>query len=71
MKLLAKLRAYARLLFRARRNRTDFLRWLVRRPGLGLAVGTYEAALFTSGRFDNRLKYLATLKASSRIGCPF
>lgn len=69
--MLRKLWAYLRVAGRANRNRTDLLRHLVRRPQLGIAVGTYETALLTSSRVDTRLKVLASIRASSRIGCPF
>ena len=62
---------YARLLPRASRNRTDLLRYLIRRPVLLAAVGGYEAAILASNRVDPRLKYLAVVKASSLAGCPF
>jgi len=71
MKLLRTVLAYGRVLPRARRNRTDLVRRLVRRPALGAAVAVYETALFVSGRVDGRLKGLAQLRASTRIGCPF
>jgi len=47
------------------------IRYLVRRPALLAAVGGYEAATLVSNRVDPRLKYLATVKTSSLIGCPF
>jgi hypothetical protein len=71
MGLLAKTRAYARVLPRARRNRTDLLRYLVRRPALLAAVSTYEAAIVVSNRLDPTTKTIAGIRASSRIGCPF
>ena len=66
-----KLGAYLSTPVRAKRNRTDLLRFLVRRPALLAAVGTYETALLASGAADNRLKALAQIKASSLVGCPF
>lgn len=71
MGLLAKVRAYATVLPRAKRHRTEILRLYGRRPALGLAVGTMETAALVSGKVDMRLKALASLKTSSRIGCPF
>ena len=71
MRLLRRLLAYGRVLPSARRNRTDLLRHLVRRPAILAAVGAYETAVLASNRVDARLKYLATTKASSLIGCPF
>lgn len=70
-KLFTKMRAYARVLPKANRNRSDLVRYLARRPAILLAVAGYEAAGFVSGRVDNRIKALASVKASSMIGCPF
>ena len=69
MKLVKKLRAYATL--RPRRNHFDFLRYLARRPALMAAVSTYETAIMLSNRLETRYKQLASIKASSLIGCPF
>ena len=69
MQLLDKLRAYSSL--RWRRNHTDFVRWLVRRPALLAAVGTYEAAVIASNRAPDRYKTLADIKAAALVGCPF
>ena len=69
MRLVDKLRAYATL--RPRRNHFDFVRYLVRRPALMVAVQTYETALILSNRVEARYKQLADIKASSLIGCPF
>lgn len=69
MRLAVKLRAYARL--RARRNRLDLVRHLVRRPAIALAISTYETAIVLSNRTEARYKQLAAIKASSLIGCPF
>ena len=71
MRLLRRLRAYAAIAPRGRRNRTDALRYLARRPALLAAIGGYEAAVMVSNRVDPRLKYLAGLKASGIAGCPF
>jgi hypothetical protein len=71
MRTLAKLVAEFRVLVRARRNRSDLLRYLVRRPALLAAVGGYESALVLSSRAGTRLKLLAQIKTSSLIGCPF
>ena len=69
MRLAAKLRAYARL--RPRRNYFDLLRYLLRRPAIAVALGTYETAIILSNKAEPRYKQLAALKASGRIGCPF
>jgi hypothetical protein len=71
MRTLRKLGAYARVLPRARRNKVDLQRWMVRRTLLLGAIGVYEGAVLFSNRADTRLKMLAGLKTSSRIGCPF
>ena len=69
MRITAKLRAYATL--RARRNYFDFLRYLVRRPAIAVAIATYETAIIFSNKVEPRYKQLAAIKASSLIGCPF
>ena len=71
MRLLRRLRGYARILPRGRRNRADALRYLVRRPALLAAIAGYETAILVSNRVDPRLKYLAVLKSSGLTGCPF
>lgn len=70
-RLLKRLAAYGPVLRRAKRNRADLLRYLVRRPAILGAVGAYEAAVMFSNRVDTRVKYLASTRASSLIGCPF
>lgn len=65
------MRAYAAVLPRAKRNRTQIFRLYAGRPALGVGVGAMEAAELVSGTVDMRLKGLASLKTSSRIGCPF
>lgn len=69
MRLTAKLKAYASL--RPRRNHFDFLRYVVRRPAIAVAISTYEAAIVLSNKTEARYKQLAAIKASSLIGCPF
>lgn len=69
--LVTKVRAYAHILPKAKRNRFDLVGHLVRRPAFLLAVGGYELASFVSGRVDVRTKSLASVKASSMIGCPY
>jgi hypothetical protein len=71
MRTLRKLVAQLRVLASARRNRTDLLRYLIRRPALLAAVSGYETALLVSSRADTRLKGLAQVKVSELIGCPF
>jgi hypothetical protein len=71
MTLLRRLLAYARIARKATRNQTDLTKYLVRRPAILAAVGTYETATFISNRAPVRVKYLATVRTSSLIGCPF
>ena len=71
MRLLHKLGVYGRVLPKAKRNRTDLTRYLVRRPFIGLAVATYETAVVLSNALDLRTKTLATTRVSALIGCPF
>jgi len=59
------------VLTRARRNRTDLMGWLVRRPQLLLATGTFESALLAMGRLPAELKTLATAKAAMVVECEF
>lgn len=70
-RVIVKALAYARVIPRARRNHLDLVKNLVRRPAIGIADLTYEIAAFVSSSVDHRLKYLASAKVSSRIGCPF
>ncbi|MGH7856189.1 MAG: hypothetical protein ACREQY_02590 [Candidatus Binatia bacterium] len=70
-RLITRAWADLRVLSRAKRNRTDFLGWIVRRPALMSAINGYEAAVLVSNSVDPRLKNLASLRASSLAGCPF
>lgn len=70
-RVIVKLLAYARVLPRARRNRLDLMGRLARRPAIAAADISYEVAALVSSSVDARLKYLASAKVSSRIGCPF
>lgn len=71
MTLLSKLRAYAQVIPRAKRNRAAYAGLYVRRPAMALGVGAMETAQLVGGSVDIRLKALASMKTSSRIGCPF
>lgn len=71
MKILRKLGIYLRIFPKGRRNKTDLSAYLVRRPALLLAVGTYETATFLSSRVDTDLKSLAQMKTAALTGCPF
>jgi hypothetical protein len=70
MRLIAKLRAYAGVMRKAKQP-MEVIRLLRRRPALLLAVSAYETALVASNRVDARLKALAQIKTSALIGCPF
>ena len=71
MGLISQLRSYLAVLPKARRNRVDLLRWLMRRPQLLGAIAGYELALLSSARVDPRLKALAELKAGTLITCEY
>ena len=64
-------RTFAAVVPKARRNRTDLLGWLIRRPQLLAATSCYEIALVTSARVPARLKARAELKAASLVTCEF
>jgi hypothetical protein len=70
-RLLRRVAVNARVLPRAKRNRLDLIGWIVRRPALLTAINAYETAIILCNGADTRMKYLATLKASSLAGCPF
>ena len=65
MRLLRRLCALRAIAPRGRRNRTDALRFLVRRPALLAGIGGDEGAVLVSIRVEPRLKYLAMLRASA------
>ena len=71
MRFLDATRGYRRVLPRARRNRWDFFRPMIRRPALLAANGAYESALLVSNRVEPRLKMLGGMKAAARVGCEF
>jgi hypothetical protein len=71
MRFLRRLFAYLRIARKAKRNRTDAIKYLVRRPAIATAITAYEVAVMVSNRVDIRTKYLASMRASSLIGCPF
>jgi len=56
---------------RRKKRPMEKMRLLRRCPALLLGVNAFETALLASGRVDDRLKALATLKTSTLIGCPF
>lgn len=71
MTVAGQLRTYLGVLPRARRNRTDLLRHLSRRPQLLAATAGYELALVASARMPARLKVLAELKAATLVTCEY
>jgi len=71
MKTLRKIAAEISVIVRARRNRWDLLRFLIRRPALLASVSVYETGLMLSSRADTRWKALAGVKTSALVGCPF
>lgn len=71
MRMLKRIWSHLRVLAKARRNRTDLLRWLWRRPQLFVGVGVYEMALLMSSRADSKLKQLAVSKAAAMVNCEF
>lgn len=71
MRALRQLAATVGILFKARRNRTDFVRALLRRPQLLVGTGLYEVAIGLSARVDPRLKVLAELKVAALVACEY
>ena len=71
MRTWHKIVTEVRVLSKAKRNRMDVLRYLLRRPTLLAAMVGYETALLLSSQAETRLKVLAQVKASALIGCPF
>ena len=72
MRLVDRARAYGRVMRNTRFDGTpDLFRLLRRRPLILAGVSAYETALMASNRVDGRVKALATIKASSLVGCPF
>lgn len=71
MKLLRQLRATFGVLARARRNRVDLWRALLRRPQLLVGTVCFETGILSSARVDGRLKILAELKVASIVACEY
>ncbi|MFC6014104.1 carboxymuconolactone decarboxylase family protein [Nocardia lasii] len=71
MRVVKRIRGYAKVLGQARRNRGDLVGWLGRRPQIGVATVTYETALLFSNKVDPRLKELAELKVAGLVACQF
>ncbi|MGH3468753.1 MAG: carboxymuconolactone decarboxylase family protein [Thermocrispum sp.] len=71
MRMLTRFWSHLRVLARAKRNRTDLLRWLGRRPQLLAAVSAYEFALLAANRTPSHYKQLASAKAAALVNCEF
>lgn len=71
MRTLRRIWSHLRVLAKAKRNRTDLLRWLGRRPQLLVALGVYETALLMANRAPSHYKLLATSKAAAMVNCEF
>lgn len=71
MRVLRQAWATVAVLARARRNRTDLLRALGRRPQLLIGTGVYELAVASSARVEPRLKVLAELKVAALVACEY
>lgn len=71
MRTLRQLRSNLGILRKARRNRLDLVRALIRRPQLALGTIVMELGIATSARVDPRLKILAELKAASIVACEY
>lgn len=71
MGVVSQLRTFVAVLPKARRNRTDLISWLIRRPQLLAATSCFEIAAISSARVPTRLKALAELKAASLVTCEF
>ena len=71
MRVLRQLRSTFGVLARARRNRVDLWRALLRRPQLLLGTLCFETAVLSSARVDGRLKVLAELKVAAIIACEY
>jgi len=69
MRVLRQVWSTIAVLARARRNRTDLLRALGRRPQLLIGTGLYELAVASSARVEPRLKVLAELKVAGLVAC--
>lgn len=71
MSILKRIWIYLKVMRKAKRNRGDLLGWLVRRPQLLLAQGTYESSLLLMGRVPAELKTVAVAKAAMIVNCEY
>ncbi len=71
MRVLHQIAGHLAVFARARRNRVDLVRAMIRRPQLLLAIAVYEVAGGMSARVDTRLKILAELKVAALVNCEY
>lgn len=71
MKALRQIRTNVGILFKARRNRLDLVKALVRRPQLACSTIVFEMGVALSARVDARLKILAEMKTASIVACEY
>lgn len=71
MRALRQLGANVAVLLKARRNRLDLVRALIRRPQLLVATALFEVAIGLSARVEPRLKVLAELKVAALVACEY
>ncbi|MET8423664.1 carboxymuconolactone decarboxylase family protein [Nocardia sp. NPDC004860] len=71
MRVITRILNYVKAMRRARRNRTDLVGWLIRRPQLLVSTMIQETMLLFSNRVDPHLKDLAELKAAALVNCQF
>ncbi|HYZ97786.1 MAG TPA: carboxymuconolactone decarboxylase family protein [Acidimicrobiales bacterium] len=71
MRALRQLLTNVGILRKARRNRTDLLQALTRRPQLLVGTAWYEIAIALSARVEPRLKLLAELKVAAIVACEY
>ncbi|MCM6773124.1 carboxymuconolactone decarboxylase family protein [Nocardia sp. CDC159] len=71
MRAIKRIWQYMRAFGSARRNRTDLVGWLIRRPQLLLSTLFFETMLLFANRLDPKLKELAELKIAGMINCEY
>lgn len=71
MRALNKMWKYTKVLTKAKRNRSYYFGWLIRRPLVAFANFVYEFCLMFSNRMDPKLKQLAEMKAAAMVNCEF
>lgn len=71
MRALTRIRHYLAAMRKAKRNRSDLVGWLLRRPQILFSTSVFETALLFSNRLDPKLKELAELKTAGLVNCEF